>query len=332
MEEALLKEMVSERDKKIAQLRVAVDEHNAKLFAKQRELEKVQDESSEAKLQYRRAIASLVKKRDEGLHKIQKVEKEVRNQNGSLHVYADILKEAAPESVDSSYVVRMQAQLCKAMHSMGILEHQLAIVNSISSEVVKSQKEAITSVVDEKSAMELEVMNELMAIDDARREIEGECKAKLEKEQLKLVKLRAELGMNEERSDAGSDSENDDERSSSEEEDEYVLEMREGLGELKEAIAEMEDETAKQLDTIESLKAQLAKLQMSVDDDADTAQQENGHAESPTGEQDLPSAEQVKEDTSPKSENGESPTVDESDDDEGEPNCDESDTAQQAID
>lgn len=330
MEEALLKEMVSERDKKIAQLRAAVDEHNAKLFAKQRELENVQDESSEAKLQYRRTIASLVKKRDEGLHKIQKVEKEVRNQNGSLHVYADILKEAAPESVDSSYVVRMQSQLCKAMHSMGILEHQLAIVNSISSEVVKSQKEAITSVVDEKSAMELEVMNELMAIDDARREIEEEWKAKLEKEQLKLVKLRAELGIDKEKSDADSDSENDDE-SSSEEEDEYVLEMREGLGELKEAIAEMEDETAKQLDTIESLKAQLAKLQMSVDNDADTAQQENGHAESPTGEQDIPSAEQVKEDASPKSENGESPTVDESDDDEGEPNCDESDTAQQAI-
>jgi hypothetical protein len=70
---------------------------------------------------------------------------------------------------------------------------------------------------------------------------------------------------------------------------------------------------------------------MSVDNDADTAQQENGHAESPTGEQDIPSAEQVKEDASPKSENGESPTVDESDDDEGEPNCDESDTAQQAI-
>ena len=265
MEEALLKEMVSERDKKIAQLRAAVDEHNAKLFAKQRQLEQVQDESSESKLQYRRTIASLVKKRDEGLHKIQKIEKEVRNQNGSLHVYADILKEAAPESVDSSYVVRMQSQLCKAMHSMGILEHQLAIVNTISSEVVKSQKEAITSVVDEKSAMELEVMNELMAIDDAKREIEDEWKAKLEKEQLKVVQLRAELGMDKEKAD--SDSESDDE-SSSEEEDEYELEMREGLAELKEAVAEMEDETAKQLDTIESLKAQLAKLQMSGDNDA----------------------------------------------------------------
>ena len=34
-----------------------------------------------------------------------------------------------PESADSSYVIRMQAQLCKAMHSMGILEHQLEILN-----------------------------------------------------------------------------------------------------------------------------------------------------------------------------------------------------------
>lgn len=322
MEEALLKEMVSERDKKIAQLRAAVDEHNTKLFAKQRQLEKVQDESSESKLQYRRTIASLVKKRDEGLHKIQKIEKEVRNQNGSLHVYADILKEAAPESVDSSYVVRMQSQLCKAMHSMGMLEHQLAIVNTISSDVVKSQKEAITSIVDEKSAMELEVMNELMAIDDARREIEDEWKAKLEKEQIQVVQLRAELGIDEEKAD--SDSDKDDDESSSEEEDEYELEMREGLAELKEAVTEMEDETSKQLDTIESLKAQLAKLQMSVDNDA--AEPENGHAELSTSEQEIPPAEQVKEDTSPESENGESPTVDESDDDEGEQIADESDT------
>lgn len=327
----MLKDMVVDRDNKIAQLRAAVDGHSKKLFETQRELERVREESSESKLQYRRTIASLVKKRDEGLHKIQKIEKEVRNQNGSLHVYADILKEAAPESVDSSYVVRMQSQLCKAMHSMGILEHQLAIVNTISSGVVKSQREAITSVVDEKSAMELEVMNELMAIDDARRELEEEWKAKLEKEQLKVVELRNEFGVKDENSDKNS---NDEDESSSEEEDEYVLEMREGLAELKEAITEMEDETSKQLDTIGSLKAQLAKLQISGEEEAE----QNGHQEEvdETGEQesdegateDIPPTEQEKEGSIPVTENGESPTVDESDDD-VETNDDESDADRQ---
>jgi len=319
----LLKDMILERDKKISQLHVNVEENSKKLLARRKELEEVRDHSSESKLQYRRTIASLVKKRDEGLHKIQKIEKEVRNQNGSLHVYADILKEAAPESVDSSYVVRMQSQLCKAMHSMGILEHQLAIVNAISSDVIKSQKEAITTLVNEKSTMELEVMNELVAIDDAKRQVEDEWKANLEKEQLKVLKLRGELGVDDATLDK--DSDDDDDEGSSEEEDEYETEMREGLAEMKEAITEMENETAKQLETIESLKAQLEKLKMSgnaspddngqqqddesvEDEKASAGEQENGSGPTSLIEQD-------KEEDSPEAENGDSPTDNESGDD-----------------
>lgn len=298
----MLKDMVLERDKKIAQLEAAVQEHDKKLAECRQELQKVQDESSQSKLQYRRTIASLVKKRDEGLHKIQKIEKEVRNQNGSLHVYADILKEAAPESVDSSYVVRMQSQLCKAMHSMGILEHQLAIVNAISTDVVKSQKEAITTVVDEKTKVELEVMNELVAIDDEKRKVEETWKERLEKEQVAVVQLRNELGIDDKSKDS------DDEASSSESEDEYDAELREGLEELNEAIAEMEEETEKQLDEIESLRAQLEKLQTSGDDSQENGHQDEGEA--------APSAteEREKEDSLPE-ENGDSPTDNESDED-----------------
>ena len=275
----MLKDMIVERDKKISQLEEAVEGNQKKLISRRRELEEVREKASESKLQYRRKIASLVKKRDEGLYKIQKAEKEVRNQNGSLHVYADILKEAAQDSVDSSYVVRMQSQLCKAMHSMGILEHQLAIVNAISSDVVKSQKEAITILTDEKSNMELEMMNQLVMIDDAKREVEEEWKAKLEEIQLKVVELRNELGLDDEKSDKDSDDEG-----SSEEEDEYESEMREGLAELNEAIAEMEDETVRQRETIEALKAQLEQLQMSGDTSPDKNGQHDDQekVESPT--------------------------------------------------
>lgn len=292
MEEALLKEMVVERDKKIAQLEATVEVHEEKLDASRLELEKVREQSSQSKLEYRRAIAALVKKREEGLDKIAKREKEVRNQNGSLHVYADVLKEAAPESVDSSYVIRMQSQLCKAMHSMGILEHQLAIVNNISSEVVKSQKEAITAVVDAKSRMELEVMNDLVALDDAKRKVEDEWKKKLEKEHLKVVQLRTQLGINDEDSEKDSDKES----GSSDNEDEYDTELREGLEELKEGITEMEHETAKQLETIATLKAQLKALQKSEDspsvhDEQEEPTGENGS--SPTKEKKGESSEEV---------------------------------------
>jgi chromosome segregation ATPase len=172
-----------------------------------------------------------------------------------LHLYADILRESAPESVDSSYVIRMQSQLCKAMHSMGILEHQLHIVNQYSSDVVKAQKDAINAVAEEKTKMELEMMNELVLIDDAKKQVEEECKPKLEKLQLAIVDLRKYLGEN-----------NEAASSESESQDELEVEMREGVEELKEAIAEMEDETKEQSKTIESLRAQLKELKMDPDE------------------------------------------------------------------
>ena len=247
MEEELLKDMIQERDKKISQLTVKIEELEQKIEKERSVLREVRTRSSESKLVYRREIAELVKKRDEGLVKIQKMEQEVRNQNGSLHGYAEILKEVAPESVDSSYVVRMQSQLCKAMHSMGILEHQLGIVNQISSDVIKTSKEAITSIVDEKSKMELEIMNELMAMDGEKRKAEEECKSNLEKDQLQVVALRKRLGEH--------DEDNSDEDSDEGDEDE----MREALAELKDVIAEMEEENAEQLETIKKLKAQLGE-------------------------------------------------------------------------
>lgn len=251
MEEELLKDMIQEREKKIAQLAIKIEDHEKEISKVQEELEQFRAESTNSKLERRREIAALLKARDLGLVKLQKKEREVRNQNGSLHLYADILKEAAPESVDSSYVIRMQSQLCKAMHSMGILEHQLHIVNQNSSDVVRAQKDAITAVAEEKTKMELEMMNELVLIDDAKKQVEEEYKPKLEKVQLAIVELRKYLGENDKA--AGSDSES---------EDELEVEMREGLEELKEAIDEMEEETKEQSKTIASLRAQLKELKM----------------------------------------------------------------------
>jgi hypothetical protein len=262
MEEELLKDMIHERDKKIAQLVCKLEGHQEKRNKILDELEAVCAESSKSKLERRREIAALVKARDIGLLKVQKAEKDVRNQNGSLHLYADILKEAAPESVDSSYVVRMQSQLCKAMHSMGILEHQLHIVNKISSDVVKAQKDAIQTVAEGKTRMELEMMNQLVMMDDSKKQVEEEYKPRLEKEQSAVVEMRKRLG------------ENDDESSDSESEsdDELVAEMRAGLEELKEAIEEMEEEAEEQLKIIESLEAQLEALKLTPDKE----EEENG--------------------------------------------------------
>ena len=260
MEEELLKDMIQERDKKIAQLAIKVEDQKKDISRVEEELEQFRTGSTNSKLERRREIAALLKARDVGLLKVQKKEKEVRNQNGSLHLYADILREAAPESVDSSYVIRMQSQLCKAMHSMGILEHQLHIVNQHSSDVVKAQKDAINAVSEEKTKMELEMMNELVLIDDAKKQVEEEYKPKVEKLQLEISEMRKYLGENDDNS--GSESES---------EDELEIEMREGLEELKEAIAEMEEEIKEQSETIALLRAQLKELKMDPDE-GDTSQ------------------------------------------------------------
>jgi len=231
-----LQDMIFERDKKIINLTRMTEARGTKIARIKSELEDCRLMIAESRLSYQLEIDALLKKRSNASHCCQQLEHTVRQQNGSLHNYAEVLKEAAPDSIDSSYVVRMQAQLCKAMHSMGILEHQLEIVKTYCGDVIKLTKEGMNEIIEQRSQMEVSVMNELMVIHAGVRDIEDEFNSKLNRNRKEMQRL--------EESFKSLDRDSDDEGEDSSDESGEDIEIDDDL--LKELVDEKHEEIAKQ--------------------------------------------------------------------------------------
>ena len=108
--------------------------------------------------QYRQVKDSL------DMKKQQQQQPVIQSSNGGsgvlgLHVYNEIMKSVSTaESNDSSYVLRMQAQLCKAMHSMGMVETQYQLTQTQQETLQKSLKDVKTDMIEEKTQVELKLM------------------------------------------------------------------------------------------------------------------------------------------------------------------------------
>lgn len=93
---------------------------------------------------------------------------------------------AAPVCVDSGYVLHLQSQLSKSMQTMGVLDNQIGMVKRSCDEVVKSLKEEIADVMDDKCRVEMELLNQLAVLDNEKRHLEDECEERVRVEKSKI--------------------------------------------------------------------------------------------------------------------------------------------------
>ncbi|KAL3899872.1 MAG: hypothetical protein SGARI_006367 [Bacillariaceae sp.] len=172
-----------------------------------------------------------------------------------LHVYNDIMKSVAtsPESNDSSYVLRMQAQLCKAMHSMGMMETQLQTTTAQQEQTQKAMKDVITAMVEEKSQIELQLMNDLVMADVGRQEVETKVKDQAEA----FIKEKDVLM---EKIERQNEPENSDEEQEEDDEEEKE-ELQEILTQGREEMERLEKENKEQQEELDALKEKVAQAQ-----------------------------------------------------------------------
>lgn len=258
MEEEILEEMIRDRDTQIKMIQT-------KLELQARRMERIKDELATTREQYSKEHVDhtmvleqshqhYVKTVKQFKEAVQALDMTKQQQGPQLHVYNEAMKAiAAPENRDSSYVIRMQAQLCKAMHSMGMLETQLAMVMAHAGDRQKYLKESITMTLEDKSRVELELMNALIMADNARREVEIKHKSMVasfttEKDALveKLEKQQEEADKDEEEKEA--------------DDDEEKAELQEILSQGREEIARLEAENKEELAKLEELKAKVASV------------------------------------------------------------------------
>jgi hypothetical protein len=272
MEEELLQGMIRDRETQIKLIVTKVEEQKKKLERTQYQRAEVEQLLQSQKVQHRQELEGIIKQ----LKTVQRdyrvstdsldMKKQQQQQSlgggsamkssGSaptvpnLHVYHDIMKSVAtPESNDSSYVLRMQSQLCKSMHSMGMLENQLQLASYQQEQVTKSLKDVITNMVEEKSQLELKLMNELVVADNLRRDVEAKCKAQAE-------------SFSKEKDDLMDKIERQNEQSKEEEpeveDEEEKEELKEILTQGREEIERLQLENKEQEEILEELKQLVA--------------------------------------------------------------------------
>jgi hypothetical protein len=256
MEEELLQEMIRDRETALVQIQKKMVEQANKMERYKSQLKEVRMQQELNTVEQQQELETLVgrkhqllmqyKEAKEGLD--MKKQQQQQGQGANLHIYNEVMKlVATPESRDSSYVMRMQAQLCKAMHSMGMVETQLALATNQSEALQKYMKDKLTGTVEEKSQVELHLMNDLVVTDNARREVETKHKQM-------LIDFVGEKDAILERIDK------EKEEPPEEDDDEEKAELTEILTQGTEEIERMVAENKGELEKLEELKIKVAEM------------------------------------------------------------------------
>jgi len=261
MEEVFLQEMVRDRENQITMIRKKLEDHEKKRELKQKQLDETKKKYTENHLSHQMEVDELTQNHSKLLAQYMEAKESLdmkKQQGPQLQVYNEVMSSLATEEEevqDSSYVTRMQAQLCKAMHSMGMYETQLALSTTQVEGLQKHLRESKTSLIEEKTQVELKLMNDLVLAGDAGKEVSEKVQKQTEEftaqKDALLEKFEEQQEQQQQQEDGGA---NDDEEEDDEEE---KAELSEILEEGREEIARMEAENAEEKAKLEELKQKV---------------------------------------------------------------------------
>ncbi len=273
----MLREMIQDREARMARIQSKTDDLQQKSKRLAGELEQVSKENTESSIVLTTERTQLMHLRQKAIDQLETTERDFQRQSTSLQSFAQIVAKQTSNqkdinNVDVAFVSKMQAQLCKAMHSMGILDHQMELCRMHSDAHIKAEKENLVLVTEELSSVELNLMNELMKMDTERREVENDLTKQLDdvRKDIKAMQEQLGEGSDEENSDEDSQKESEEEvendeqeEEESEEEDEEEREIKE---ELMNVLQEKKDELRKLEKTIEEYEEQILELEEHVEE------------------------------------------------------------------
>ena len=192
-EKGILANMVSERDAQIAQLTHQLHSTSDALQAAHKDLQAKSNSRKQQREEHSNTIKKLKEEHTDQRRTLAKFEKAIKSGGGlRVHEYAQLMKEANDKQVESSYVIRLQAQLCRAMHSLGVMESQLALVKENCSSLIKFMKEDLSHLVDDRTRREIELMNGLARVDSEKRVMAEEMEQKIQEKEDLLESVRDE--------------------------------------------------------------------------------------------------------------------------------------------
>jgi hypothetical protein len=133
---------------------------------------------------------------------------------------------------------------------MGMVETQLQLTTAQQEYFQKALKDVRTGMIEEKTQVELKLMNDLVLADTARREVEIRCKELTDRFIAEKDQLMEKIERQNEEPEDGQDAEEDDE--------EEKEELKEILSQGREEIERLVKENKAELERLEELKQKVA--------------------------------------------------------------------------
>lgn len=255
----MLRDMIADRDKTIEKIQQKSQQQITREAELKAALESVRNENATQSATIRNETAERIKRHKTVIENLRAMQGDFVRQSNSLHSFCKNPTDA--QAKDPNYVMRMQAQLCKAMHSMAIQEHGMELEKKHTEDVVKYLKDRLARCIDEKTKTELKHMNELLAIDVKRRNAEAELKKKLNAVLQERKVLEQHVAENEESENSEAvDEDLDDEELAAKDE------MMKLLTERKAEIATLEAKLEERDITIAEMEEEMEDDDFDMDD------------------------------------------------------------------
>lgn len=186
-----LEDAVRERDETINQMEKSQVKKHRAIESVQAEIDEERVAQMQESIMHRIEYERL-KRQTEGLERrLATLQRDMSDKDSVLE-YANLIKSVAPKSgVDSTYVMKLQSQLAKAMKKMDGTSAQMVLVESSCEEVVNSLKSEIVEIVEDRCRTELELRKQVEVLSAQKADLVDEYEEKIARTQRAIDRLEA---------------------------------------------------------------------------------------------------------------------------------------------
>lgn len=186
-----LEDAVRQRDETINQMEKSQMKKHRAIESVQAEIDEERVTQMQESIMHRIEYERL-KRQTEGLERrLATLQRDMSDKDSVLE-YANLIKSVAPKSgVDSTYVMKLQSQLAKAMKKMDGTSAQMVLVESSCEEVVNSLKSEIVEIVEDRCRTELELRKQVEVLSAQKADLVDEYEEKIARTQRAIDRLEA---------------------------------------------------------------------------------------------------------------------------------------------
>mmetsp|Transcript_14854 Transcript_14854/g.22619 ORF Transcript_14854/g.22619 Transcript_14854/m.22619 type:complete len:316 (-) Transcript_14854:2798-3745(-) len=190
----LLEKTVRERDASISALEKVSAEKEQTLSSLRKELQEERLLQMQDAILHRLEYERLQRQTQHMEERLKALEKDMHDKD-AVHQYANLIKSVAPKSgVDSTYVMKLQSQLAKAVKKMDATSNQITLVEKSCHEVVSSLKTEISEIVEDRCRTELELRQQLEVLEDQKADMERQYEQQILKNESAMNRLKSARG------------------------------------------------------------------------------------------------------------------------------------------